>query len=192
MNVKNIAHVLLVTAMLVASTAGAQQLPDWIDSPGLERAMQVQERNNDALMARDGVEGTGIGYDDNGEVPALSVSYEATGYLSGPAAALELARNINDANLGYYAGDRDGDMFVPVAGQNRIYTDTNITNVELRVDYAPEPEFVYDFRTIGDFYSAVYILNANTKPAELVVQILYCCPEEGEDDDLGFIIFIQD
>jgi PKD repeat protein len=68
MNVKNIAHVLLVTAMLVASTAGAQQLPDWIDSPGLERAMQVQERNNDALMARDGVEGTGIGYDDNGEV----------------------------------------------------------------------------------------------------------------------------
>jgi chitin-binding protein len=89
-------------------------------------------------------------YDDNGEVPALSVSYEATGYLSGPAAALELARNINDANLGYYAGDRDGDMFVPVAGQNRIYTDTNITNVELRVDYAPEPEFVYELTVDAD------------------------------------------
>lgn len=89
-------------------------------------------------------------YDDNGELPELSVSYEANGYLSGPAAALELARNINDANLGYYAGDRDGDAFVPVAGQNRIYTDANIANVEVRVDYAPEPEFVYELTVEAD------------------------------------------
>ena len=89
-------------------------------------------------------------YDDNGELPELSVSYEASGYLSGPAAALELARNINDANLGYYAGDKDGDGFVPVAGQNRIYTDANIQNVEVRVDYAPEPEFVYELSVEAD------------------------------------------
>ena len=89
-------------------------------------------------------------YDDNGELSELSVSYEANGYLSGPAAALELARNINDANLGYYAGDRDGDAFLPVAGQNRIYTDANIANVEVRVDYAPEPEFVYELTVEAD------------------------------------------
>jgi hypothetical protein len=84
-----------------------------------------------------------LAYDEEGEIPSMSVSYQATGYTSGSAAALSLARAINDASVGYYAGQRDGEVFVPVAGQNRIYSDTGITNVEVRVDYAPEPEFVY-------------------------------------------------
>ena len=84
-----------------------------------------------------------LAYDEDGEIPSMSVSYQAEGYTSGSAAALSLARAINDASVGYYAGQRDGEVFVPVAGQNRIYSDTGITNVEVRVDYAPEPEFVY-------------------------------------------------
>ena len=86
---------------------------------------------------------TTLVYDERGELPALSVSYTADSYLSGGAAALELARAINDADLGYYAGQRDGEAFVPAVGQNRIYSDSEVTNVEVRVDYAPEPEFVY-------------------------------------------------
>ena len=86
---------------------------------------------------------TTLVYDERGELPALSVSYTADSYLSGGAAALELARAINDADLGYYAGQRDGNVFVPAVGQNRIYSDSDVTNVEVRVDYAPEPEFVY-------------------------------------------------
>ena len=78
------------------------------------------------------------------EDTSLSVSFEATEYTSGPAAALALARAINDAGLGYYAGARDGELFIPAAGQNRIYTDTNIGNVETTVTFAPEPEFVYE------------------------------------------------
>ena len=89
-------------------------------------------------------------YDKDGEIPSLSVSYEADGYTSGGAAALALARAINDAAVGYYAGQRDGDLFVPVAGQNKIYSDTGITNVETRVDYAPEPEFVYAATLVAD------------------------------------------
>jgi len=84
-----------------------------------------------------------LAYDEDGEIPSMSVSYQAEGYTSGSAAALSLARAINDASVGYYAGQRDGEVFVPVAGQNRIYSDSGITNVEVRVDYAPEPEFVY-------------------------------------------------
>lgn len=89
-------------------------------------------------------------FDNNGEIPSLSVSYEADGYTSGGAAALALARAINDAAVGYYAGQRDGDLFIPVADQNKIYSDTGITNVETRVDYAPEPEFVYAATLVAD------------------------------------------
>jgi predicted carbohydrate-binding protein with CBM5 and CBM33 domain len=89
-------------------------------------------------------------YDKDGEIPSLSVSYEADGYTSGGAAALALAHAINDAAVGYSAGQRDGDMFIPVAGQNKIYSDTGITNVETRVDYAPEPEFVYAATLVAD------------------------------------------
>ena len=78
---------------------------------------------------------TTLVYDERGELPALSVSYTADSYLSGGAAALELARAINDADLGYYAGQRDGEAFVPAVGQNRIYSDSGVTNVEVRVDY---------------------------------------------------------
>ena len=91
-----------------------------------------------------------LAVDKDGEIPSLSVSYEADGYTSGGAAALALARAINDAAVGYYAGQRDGDLFVPVAGQNKIYSDTGITNVETRVDYAPEPEFVYAATLVAD------------------------------------------
>ena len=89
-------------------------------------------------------------YDKDGEIPSLSVSYEADGYTSGGAAALALARAINDAAVGYYAGQRDGDLFIPVAGQNKIYSDTGITNIETRVDFAPEPEFVYAATLVAD------------------------------------------
>jgi predicted carbohydrate-binding protein with CBM5 and CBM33 domain len=82
-------------------------------------------------------------YEGNEEQPALSVSYEAVDYTSGAAASLALAREINAAALGYQAGERDGDLFLPVAGQNRIYSEGAISNVEVRVTYAPEPEFVF-------------------------------------------------
>jgi len=71
------------------------------------------------------------------------VSFEATDYTSGAAASLALAREINAADLGYYAGQRDGESFIPVAGQNRIYSEGAISNVEVRVTYAPEPDFVF-------------------------------------------------
>jgi len=83
-------------------------------------------------------------YEGDQEKTTLSVSYEATDYTSGAAASLALARQINDAAIGYYAGERDGDLFVPVAGQNRIYTEGDISNVEIRVTYAPEPAFTFN------------------------------------------------
>lgn len=89
-------------------------------------------------------------YDKTGELPELSVSYEATGYVSGATASLELARAINESNVGYYAGQRDGDAFFPVAGQNRIYTAGGITTVETTVDFAPEPEFVFEASLVAD------------------------------------------
>ena len=82
-------------------------------------------------------------YEENQEQTALSVSFEATDYTSGAAASLALAREINAADLGYYAGQRDGESFIPVAGQNRIYSEGAISNVEVRVTYAPEPDFVF-------------------------------------------------
>ncbi|MEK9988121.1 MAG: lytic polysaccharide monooxygenase [Halieaceae bacterium] len=82
-------------------------------------------------------------YEGSQERPALSVSYEAADYTSGPAASLALARAINDSDQGYFAGQRDGDLFIPVAGQNRIYAEGTLSNVEIRVTYAPEPEFVF-------------------------------------------------
>ena len=87
MSVKNIVHVLLVAAMLAASTTQAQQPPDWVDPPGLEHAMEVQGSYSAALMARDGVEGTGVGYDDNGEV-AIKV-YTARAGVPGIPLAIE-------------------------------------------------------------------------------------------------------
>ncbi len=82
-------------------------------------------------------------YDADGEIPELSVSITAEGYLSGPAAALEMAREIN-ATGRYFAGQRDGDEFIPAAGANTIYAEAPIRNVEIRVDFAPEPDFIYE------------------------------------------------
>ena len=87
---------------------------------------------------------------DGAEDSSLSVSFQATEYTSGAAASLALARAINDAGLGYYSGARDGDLFIPAAGQNRIYTDTNIGNIETTVTFAPEPEFVYEATLAAD------------------------------------------
>jgi PKD repeat protein len=87
MSVKNIVYVLLVAAMLAASTTQAQQPPDWVDPPGLERAIEIQDRYTPALMARDGVEGTAVGYDDSGEV-AIKV-YAARAGVPGIPQAIE-------------------------------------------------------------------------------------------------------
>ena len=83
-------------------------------------------------------------FDENGEIPSLSVSYEATGFTSGGAVAFELAKRINQAGLGYYAGQRDGEVFVPVVGANTVYGSGDITNVETRVEFAPDPDFTFE------------------------------------------------
>ncbi|NIL93573.1 MAG: PKD domain-containing protein [Woeseiaceae bacterium] len=86
MSVKHIVHVLFVAAVLAASTTQAQT-PDWVGPPGLERAVEVQDRYTPALMATDGVVGMGVGYDDNGEV-AIKV-YTARAGVPGIPQAIE-------------------------------------------------------------------------------------------------------
>lgn len=86
MSVKYFIHVLLVATMLVVTTIQAQP-PEWVAPPGFERAIEVQERYTPALMAREGIEGTGIGYDDNGEV-AIKV-YTARAGVPGIPHAIE-------------------------------------------------------------------------------------------------------
>lgn len=81
-----ILHILLIAAMLTVSTAGAQP-PDWVAPPGLERALEVQDRNTPALMAREDIEGTSVGYDDNGQV-AIKV-YTARAGVPGIPQAIE-------------------------------------------------------------------------------------------------------
>ena len=67
MGLRHIAQVLFVAFVLAASSAQAQA-PEWVDPPGLQRAMEVQDKYTPSLMARDGVVGTSVGYDDNGDV----------------------------------------------------------------------------------------------------------------------------
>ena len=81
-------------------------------------------------------------FDENGELPSLSVSYEATGPVSGSVASFELAKLINETGA-YYAGQRNGDVFSPVTGVNTVYAEAPITNVETRVDFAPDPELPF-------------------------------------------------
>ena len=78
-------------------------------------------------------------YDQYGELPELSVSYEATGSVSGSVASFELAKLINETGI-YYAGQRNGEVISAVTGANTIYAKAPIVNVETRVEFAPEPE----------------------------------------------------
>ena len=86
MDLKHIVNVLFVAAILAATSTQAQP-PDWLDPPGLERAIEVQEQYTRTLMARDGIEGTGIGYNENGEV-AIKV-YTARAGVPGIPQAIE-------------------------------------------------------------------------------------------------------
>jgi|TARA_B110000914_G_scaffold218490_1_gene225861 predicted carbohydrate-binding protein with CBM5 and CBM33 domain/chitodextrinase len=75
--------------------------------------------------------------DANGENPSLSASYTATVATSGAVASFELARAINAQGY-FFAGERAGDVFTPVAGVNKVYTTgyDNIQSIEVAVEFA--------------------------------------------------------
>jgi len=75
--------------------------------------------------------------DENGENFALSASYTATVATSGAAASLELARVINAEGY-FFAGEKTGDTFTPIAGANKIYAAGNydIQSIEVGIQFA--------------------------------------------------------
>lgn len=75
--------------------------------------------------------------DENGENQSMSASYTATASTSGAAASLELARIINAQGY-FFAGERTGDIFTPIAGANKIYAlaDNSIQSIQVAVDFA--------------------------------------------------------
>jgi len=75
--------------------------------------------------------------DENGENFALSASYTATVATSGAAASLELARVINAQGY-FFAGEKTGDTFTPIAGANKIYAAGNydIQSIEVGIQFA--------------------------------------------------------
>ncbi|MDE0929357.1 MAG: lytic polysaccharide monooxygenase [Halioglobus sp.] len=75
--------------------------------------------------------------DTNGENLSLSASYTATVSTSGAAASLELARAINAQGY-FFAGEKSGDTFSPIAGANKIYTTGNddIQSIQVAVTFA--------------------------------------------------------
>lgn len=75
--------------------------------------------------------------DSNGENMSLSASYTATAATSGAAASLELGRAINEQGY-FYAGEKTGDTFTPIAGTNKIYAMGNddIQSIQVAVEFA--------------------------------------------------------
>ena len=75
--------------------------------------------------------------DTNGENFSLSASYTATVATSGAAASLELARAIN-AQRYFFAGEKTGDTFTPIAGANKIYAAGNddIQSIQVAIEFA--------------------------------------------------------
>ncbi len=81
--------------------------------------------------------------DDYGEDTSMSASYTANTATSGAVASLQLARIINAQGY-FYAGERSGDTFTPIAGANKIYAPKNsaIQSVEVAVEFAdPQSEY---------------------------------------------------
>ena len=75
--------------------------------------------------------------DTNGENFSLSASYTATVATSGAAASLELARAINAQGY-FFAGEKTGDTFTPIAGANKIYAAGNddIQSIQVAIEFA--------------------------------------------------------
>ena len=75
--------------------------------------------------------------DTNGENISLSASYTATAATSGAAASLELSRVINAQGY-FYAGEKTGDTYTPIAGANKIYAmgHDDIQSIEVAVEFA--------------------------------------------------------
>jgi len=75
--------------------------------------------------------------DTNGENVSLSASYTATVATSGAAASLELARAINSQGY-FFAGEKTGDTFTPVAGANKVYAAGNddIQSIQVAIEFA--------------------------------------------------------
>ncbi|MDG2046276.1 MAG: lytic polysaccharide monooxygenase [Halioglobus sp.] len=75
--------------------------------------------------------------DENGENAALSVTYTATVATTGAAASLELARAINAQGY-FFAGEKSGDTFTPIAGANKIYAMGNddIQSIQVAIEFA--------------------------------------------------------
>jgi predicted carbohydrate-binding protein with CBM5 and CBM33 domain/chitodextrinase len=75
--------------------------------------------------------------DTNGENLSLSASYTASTAISGAAASLELARAINAQGY-FFAGEKSGDTFSPIAGTNKIYTMGNddIQSIQVAIEFA--------------------------------------------------------
>jgi predicted carbohydrate-binding protein with CBM5 and CBM33 domain/chitodextrinase len=75
--------------------------------------------------------------DTNGENISLSASYTATAATSGAAASLELARAINSQGY-FFAGEKTGDTFTPVAGANKVYAAGNddIQSIQVAIKFA--------------------------------------------------------
>ena len=104
----------------------------------------------------------------NGENPMLSASYTATAATSGAVASLELARAINAQGY-FFAGEKAGDVFTPVAGANKVYTTgyDNIQSIEVAVEFANvAPEYQV---TLTDLDSSIEINNAGMADVQFTV-----------------------
>lgn len=75
--------------------------------------------------------------DTNGENVLLSASYTATVATTGATASLELARAINAQGY-FFAGEKSGDTFSPIAGANKIYAMGNddIQSIQVAIEFA--------------------------------------------------------
>ena len=75
--------------------------------------------------------------DTNGENVLLSASYTATVATTGATASLELARAINAQGY-FFAGEKSGDTFTPIAGANKIYATGNddIQSIQVAIEFA--------------------------------------------------------
>ena len=75
--------------------------------------------------------------DQDGENTSMSAAYTASTATSGAAASLELTRIINAQGY-FYAGEKSGDTFTPIAGANKIYAlqDSTVQSIQVAVEFA--------------------------------------------------------
>jgi hypothetical protein len=79
--------ILVIVAVLSLLFFSGVVLGQGKSNEALERVVDIQEKYTGALMARDGIEGTGVGFDDNGE-PTIKI-YTATAGIPGIPGHLE-------------------------------------------------------------------------------------------------------